>query len=153
MHSYIGDWVEQGWAIFIVYFFTVVILGTTWSRADPLIAWRLLLLVGNSIREYSRYLQWYLPAGVKVRKPASVRMNQMVEMLHFLTKNANQKTRLFGGMGGRLMWFGITDADGNELENHPDGEKWCKYGLSRGSMLGNHGHIATLKQLSLSNTM
>ena len=56
-----------------------------------------IVLVGNSIREYSRYLQWYLPAGVKVRKPASVRMNQKARNYPFFDANANQKTRLFGG--------------------------------------------------------
>ena len=51
--------------------------------------------------------EWYLPAGVKVRKPASVRMNQMARNAPFFDEETrDQKTRLFGGeIGGRLMWF------------------------------------------------
>ena len=137
VYVYIGDWVEQGWSTLVLWVFTFVIIGVSYGRADPMMSLSFALCLWGVVYENtSGTCEWYLPAGLKVRKPAAVRMNQLARNYPFFEEEYRElKTRQFGGeIGGRLMWFwNLTDGNGNELGfDHPDGEKWCKYWVEKG---------------------
>jgi hypothetical protein len=134
---YVGSWVVQGWANVSLSFVALVLIAFTWSRSDPMITLAYGMCMWGIVLENTwGTCYWYLPAGLKARKPDADRINQRSRDYYMLPdEDREKKKKLFGGeVGGRLMWFwNLTDDKGNVLgEDHPDGPKWCKHWVERG---------------------